>query len=410
MLFPRRLLIVIGVLSLVAITVVRMPHRQLPLPLPTGKVKPFLSDGLLLAPDGTLWKLSHSGGGGPTSLTWDPFTPGADWREVSGSASGGLGIKQDGSLWLWRTRFTSARSAPIFEPPIQIGLERDWAHVRHDWNYAPLLKSDGSLWYLGDEFIDSKTRPSQLNPAMRPSPLGTDRDWVTITHCNGVCYAIKKDGTLWQWGNTSYGPPFETTPRLFSPDQDWSALTSCGFALAALKKDGSLWISGANAHVVALDYVHSSAAAPVRIGPESYWEEIIGGEESVVARHRDGSWWASGENHYAHLGLPHWLGHSKHLSKPTRIPIDLEVWAWFVRQNTTLLLTRDGSIYYMGKTPGSGRAIPTRMASLKQNINRQLPRLGLPPPFARPGETWSQRPVKIGELPPSVISALQEGG
>lgn len=404
--FPRRVLVFMGVFSLMVFAMVAISHRPAPPPapaLPPGKVAPYLWDDMLLAPDGTLWSLSHSGDGGPTSLSLTPLASGNDWKQVSGVAGRGVGIKQDGTLWLWQSAHSPFSSTP--STPVQIGLERDWAYASHSWNYAPLLKTDGSLWYLGDEYIDSKTPPTSLKPAMRPSRLGTDRDWAAIANSNGVHYALKKDGTLWHWGSAAHRDPFEIMPQLLSPDRDWRAISRCSHGLAALKKDGSLWISGQNAHMVAADYTGGSAVTPVRVGPEAHWQEIIGGENNLIARHPDGSWWALGENRYARLGFPA----SKHLGKPTRLSLDLQLWAWSSGKETTLLLTRDGSIYFMGRTPGSGRAALTGLAGIKNVINRELGRMGIPPPFARLGETWSQRPVKIGELPPSVISALKSG-
>jgi alpha-tubulin suppressor-like RCC1 family protein len=128
------------------------------------------------------------------------------------------------------------------------------------------------------------------------------------------------------------------------------------------------------------------------------------GGNSLVAQKSNGSWWACGENHYAHLGLPHWFGLSKHLGRPKRIPIKLDVWAWDIGQNTTRILTRRGNIYYLGKRPSS-KSSP---AAFKEAINKASQWIpGAPPLFAHPGEDWSEKPVKIGELPPEVISALK---
>lgn len=402
-----------GVFSLMVFAMVaisRRPASPPAPPLPPGKVTPYLSDDLLLAPDGTLWTISHSGSGGPTSLALTPLAPADGWKHVSGNGRNGVGIRQDGTLWLWRTRLSPVLSAPTFEPPVQIGLERDWAHAAYDWNFVVLLKTDGSLWYLGDEFIGDRAAPGELNVGMRPTRIGADQDWTAIATNFGFRYALKRDGTLWHWGELTYRGPLQPTPVPLSGDRDWSMIATCSAALAALKRDGSLWIYGPNAQCLA-DISSAAASGFIRVGTENHWKSLVGGERSLVVQHTDGSWWASGENHYAHLGLPHWFGHSKHLDRPTRIPFGLDVWAWSIKENTTLLLTRDGRLHSMGKTPGTGRPLaPGGVVVLKSAINRETQRIpGMPKLFARPGESWSEKPVKVGELPPSVISALQSG-
>lgn len=409
MILPRRVLVLLGVIAVMAaamMTFQRWISAEGPA-LPAGTVQPYLTHDLLLAPDGTFWTITHSGSGGPSSLSLTPFVPGKRWKQVSGGFGSGMGIQEDGTLWRWQGYYPYSHSTP--PTPAQIGLDRDWAKVCDGWQYAPLLKSDGSLWYLGDEYIDLKAPPTPLHNAMRPSRIGSDHDWTSIANCHGTCYALKKDGTLWQWGTIGYSAPFKTTPEQLGSDRDWSAITSCGFAFAALKKDGSLWVGGTNSQIVSLDFAGSGSGSPARVGPGTHWKEVQGGKDNLVARHADGSWWASGDNHYASLGLPHWLGHSKHLGKPTRIPISLEPWAWSPNENTTLLLTRDGSIYYMGKTPGSGAPSPKWGARAKKTINDRVTDLGLPSVFARPGESWSRKPVRIGELPASVVAALKSG-
>lgn len=294
MFLSRRVLAITSVFSLVVLGMYVITHESAPPPRPTlplGKVQPYLWTDMLLAPDGSLWALEHSGTGRPGSVTLNPISPGNDWKTVSGVAGYGVGVKEDGTLWLWQPGGAPSSSTRL--TPVQIGLERDWAYASHSWNYAPLLKQDGSLWYLGDEYIDSKTPPSPLKPAMRPSRIGSDNDWVRIANCNGVHYALKKDGTLWHWGRAGHHGPYATTPQLLSPDKDWASMSRGSFILALIKQDGSLWITGQGAGTVASDHVAGSVLDPVRIGNDNHWQEAVGGESSLLVRHTDGSWWST---------------------------------------------------------------------------------------------------------------------
>jgi hypothetical protein len=401
-------LIILGVV-LAAITacliITRGPGETGPI-FPPGKVAPSFAGRLLLAPDGTVWLADYADADGTTTVTFSSFLPGNDWTMITGSEYDGMAIKEDGSLWWWFNRRTRNNSQPVFNPPAQIGSDRDWAQARFSWNSAILLKKNGSIWFFGGKFRDSNSGFTLLTPDLQPVQIGSETDWSAIATSGAVHYAVKRNGTLWHWGNLVYRGPYISTPALMSMESDWEGIVSDFFSMAAVKRDGSLWFGGANAHVIAPKFASVGRPSPFRAGEDTDWVRVAVGDNSLVAQKADGTWWATGENHYAHLGLPHWFGLSKHLRKPTRIPIKLDVWAWQLEQDTTKLLTRRGNIYYMGKRPGSG----TRTASVQQAINkssRWIP--GLPPLFARPGEDWSEKPVKIGKLPPEVISALRNG-
>ena len=358
---------------------------------------------MLLAPDGTLWSLEHSGTGGPTSLILTPRAPGNDWRQVSGVANRGVGVKEDGTLWFWRQSHGPVFGSGSLAPPVKIGLEQDWAFASHSWNYAPLLKKDGSLWYLGDEVIDPRNGPTQITETSRPSRIGNENDWVKITNSGGVYYALKNDGSLWHWGNIR--STFEPLPLPLGSGRDWRTFSRCSQGLAALAQDGSLWLSVRGSPLVASDINTTASNGMLPVGDNRTWETVIGGEANLVARQKDGSWWVSGSNQFSQLGIAK-KGAGK-IGKPTRLNTKLDIWAWSAAGESTLILTRDGSFYYMGMTP-NGRAKTGVIANIKATINRTASALfgGFRGPFSNSAPSHAH-PVKIGELPESVISALK---
>ena len=64
--------------------------------------------------------------------------------------------------------------------------------------------------------------------------------------------ALKSDGTLWTWGQNTYGQlgDGETTirplPAKVGADTDWSAISAGYYHAHALKSDGTLWTWGYN--------------------------------------------------------------------------------------------------------------------------------------------------------------------
>lgn len=403
--FRKTLLFLIAAgLAITAYLWIKPLEREWAPKLAPGKVEPCFAGKLLLAPNGTVWLGNYQDKGGKTEGSFTRFLPGDDWAVLTGSESQGVAIKQDGSLWWWFSTFTGNSAPPVFNPPTQLGSDRDWANAGFGWNSALLLKRDGSLWFLGGRFRDSTWGFVPLAPDVKPVQIGSDCDWRAIATSGFAHYALKQDGTLWHWGNLVYRGPYIETPALLSGDRDWRRIAANFSTLALLKNDGSLWFGGVNANAVAGELVVRGQKAPFSAGTDSDWVNIVVGDNSLAAQKANGSWWASGENHYAHLGLPHWFGHSRHLGRPKRLPIELDVWAWDIGANTTKILTTRGNIYYIGKRPASTSS-PSQFKQVINKAARWIP--GAPPLFARPGEDWSEKPVKIGELPPEVMSALK---
>jgi hypothetical protein len=107
--------------------------------------------------------------------------------------------------------------------------------------------------------------------------------------------------------------------------------------------------------------------------------------------------------------LPGGKGPSREIDQPKRIPIELEIWACALwGHTTTLILSRDGGLYYLGLAPVPSRTgSVTTLQQLANAATRVVPRTNAP--FPLPGSHSTETPVRIGELPPSVISALKAG-
>jgi alpha-tubulin suppressor-like RCC1 family protein len=241
--------------------------------------------------DGTLWSwgygLQGNLGQNDTVPRSSPIQiPGTGWSSVEGYKRGTLSKKTDGTLWVWGDsgggnlglNDAASRSSPTQLPGTQ------WNIVNAGDNTFLATKTDGTLWICGN----SGSGRLGLNDAVpRSSPTqvpGTQ--WVTISGGEYHTIATKSDGTLWTWGYNTNGElgQNDAIPRsspIQIPGTQWSTaegdINMAYNQSFAIKTDGSLWAWGNNTYGVlgqgsAGDYYSS----PIQV-PGTQWAEIDGG-------------------------------------------------------------------------------------------------------------------------------------
>jgi len=191
----------------------------------------FSSTTLAIKSTGQLWAWGDNGYGkfGNNYMNWSEYKfsspiqigTSTNWKAVTGGSNTSIGLKTDGTLWYWGSNGNgvsgnnfvtgSSRSSPT-----QIGTETTWARVQMlSTAYAygiAATKTDGTFWVWGRNVVGSLgLNESGYAPYYSsPTQLGTDSNWHT-THWNGAygsegaVQAFKTDGTLWMWGENTYG-------------------------------------------------------------------------------------------------------------------------------------------------------------------------------------------------------------
>ena len=120
-----------------------------------------------------------------------------------------------------------------------------------------VLASDGSLWSWGSEFAGWPVLGlGKLNAQTRLCRIGDETNWISISAGAVHNVAIKTDGTLWTWGTDlsvqyALGPVDRRkvsahTPVPGASGHDWKEAVAGGIHTLALKRDGTLWAWGNN--------------------------------------------------------------------------------------------------------------------------------------------------------------------
>jgi alpha-tubulin suppressor-like RCC1 family protein len=254
----------------------------------------------------------------------------SDWAMVSTSWVHTHAIKNDGSLWAWG--YSSVRlGLGVWSGnqlvPIRVGAESDWAMVSAGFSCSLAIKKDGSLWAWGYN-NDGGLGLGDTTDRSVPTRVGSESDWAMVSVGYGHTLAIKKDGSLWAWGNNSdaqLGLGDENrrlVPTRVGAESDWVAISTSGTTSSsgtshslAIKKDGSLWAWGNNRFGGLGLGDTTRRFVPTHVGAESDWAMISAGYSWSLAIKKDGSLWAWGYNRDGQLGL----GDTTDRNVPTRV-------------------------------------------------------------------------------------------
>ena len=263
-----------------------------------------------ISKDGSLWTWgrNYKGqlGDGTTELRKEPvkITEGA--QSVSLGNQFSAVIKTDGSLWTWGynnygqlgdgSKFTRVEPVKIMEEVQSVSLGA---------YHSAAIKRDGSLWMWGwnnGQFGDGSTEDQYGLKSSGPIKFMEEVDSVSLGTYHSA--AIKKDGSLWLWGDNYYGRLGDGTREdHLEPVKIMEGVQSVSLNLdhsAAIKKDGSLWMWGADKHGQLGDGGREDRLEPVKIMEGVQSVSLGTGHFAVIKT--DGSLWMWGSNKYGQLG------------------------------------------------------------------------------------------------------------
>lgn len=322
--------------------------------------------------EGSLWGMGEGSAGElgnndniDVSSPVQTVTGGTNWVSVSGGYYNAMGLKSDGTLWGWGRNYSGQlgnNSTTSVSSPVQtVSLGTNWAQVDFSQSNdrCSAVKTDGTLWNwgsnafgeLGDNTTDFKSSPVQT--------VAGGTNWLQVATGGFHSAAIKTDGTLWLWGQNSYGElGNDNTTNMSSPVQtvvggtDWYYV-SCGrHFTAATKTDGSLWLWGDNSSGQLGNESTTNVSSPVQtVSFGTNWSQISCGDDFMTAIKSDGSAWLWGQNNSGQLGT----NDSSNRSSPVQTISGDSYWSLISGgSDHTAALKTDGTFWVWGNNT-SGR-------------------------------------------------------
>jgi len=366
---------------------------------------------LLILPDGSLW-LRRRFNPGAAALSaarvLEQVGTNHDWVEAVGGYPHLVGLRRDGTLWEWgRQGGPPVGPADALVEPRQVGSSHDWVSVASTLSRSVALRRNGTLWTWGDATTPTWTSglgsqsnspvPAGTNlfaahrsgvystpPGDSPVQVGTNSDWVAACCDWGWTLALRRDGTLWVWGQVPIvGVGWMNMTNLPSPMQmcvesNWDSFLTCGSLPLVRNRLGEVWEP-----FLAAPNPEASAASSFRLvatnaAPGRFATAWCGQPRTYEVR-SDASLWERTQPLSTFATTP--VGEWRRLGKRS------DWTALWGTGGTALGLTGDGTIWTWGLDPG-GNSPSGFLSRLKLARSRLMSLIG-------PGP----RPMTVGATP-----------
>lgn len=123
------------------------------------------------------------------------------WLDVAGGQSFSVGIKTDGTLWVWGGAASSLGLTGNFTVPNQIASNiTDWVEVEAGAAFVIARRSNGQIYTWGSNAVGQLGLGKSINSRTTPTRVGSKSDWIAIGAGDYSAFAIDSTNTLYAWG------------------------------------------------------------------------------------------------------------------------------------------------------------------------------------------------------------------
>jgi len=195
------------------------------------------------------------------------------------------------------------------DPKTQAARLGDVVEVAAGSNHTLAIRKDGSVWAWGDNSLGQLgdgTRTTRLEPV--PVPGLGDIQAVAGGYVHSV--ALDRRGVAWTWGSNLYGqlgvagPSESLRPLRVDVPRPIVAVAAGWFFSLAVDDTGQVWAWGRNSRGQLGSGSTIDSSQPALISALSGIRSVAAGHQHAIALGRDGRVWGWGANDYGQVGVP----------------------------------------------------------------------------------------------------------
>lgn len=184
------------------------------------------------------------------------------------------------------------------------------------------LFSDNTVWVWGDNAYGSDGSTFDPRGLNQPIKIKEFSDIVDIADGSGYSVALKRDGTVWVWGDGQFGQlgngesmftreltfpldkpePYSQKPIQVKGVSDIISI-SAGSHVLALKKDGTVWAWGPNGMgQIGVRKSNLETTTPTQVVDLPPIKAVVAGPSHSLALDKNGEVWVWGDNFFGKAG------------------------------------------------------------------------------------------------------------
>jgi alpha-tubulin suppressor-like RCC1 family protein len=258
-------------------------------------------------------------------------------RGVVAIAAGGwsaYALTRNGTVWAWGDNALGQLGTPGPLPraiPDRVQHLSGVIAIAAGEGNGYALRRGGTVWAWGDASVGQLGRQPcglagsgerRCPPPGVPVEIRGLRGVTAIAAGADTVYALRRNGSVWAWGDNGFGAlgsrlrrQFDDQPTQVSGLAHVVAIAAGSSTAYAVLRGGSVWAWGRGVDGELGDGSPTNGSVPARVLTRAPVMEVVGGGAMAYALDRRGQIWAWGSGLYGQLGN----GYRFSLDEPTRV-------------------------------------------------------------------------------------------